>query len=57
MTFFIAFNLGENPLKKLIGVEIINTQDGLDSYEFKKNMLKYKKNEILRNNNEPVITF
>jgi GLPGLI family protein len=41
----------ENPLKNLMGAEIISTQDGLDNNEFKKKMLKYKKNKILRNNN------
>ncbi|MFY1047327.1 GLPGLI family protein [Chryseobacterium sp. GP-SGM7] len=41
----------ENPLKNLLGVEITSTQDGLNNNEFKKKMLQYKKNQILRNNN------
>ncbi|SUX43909.1 GLPGLI family protein [Chryseobacterium indoltheticum] len=41
----------ENPLKNLMNVEVISTQDGLDNNEFKKKMLKYKKDKILRNNN------
>lgn len=40
-----------NPTKKLMGVEISDTQDGISSNEFKKKMMEYHKRKLSSNNN------
>lgn len=41
----------QNPTKKLMGNEILNTQDGISGNEFKRNMMKYYKNQLSKQNN------
>jgi GLPGLI family protein len=41
----------ENPTKNLIGIDISETQDGKTSNDFKKNMQKYYKSKLKKDNN------
>ncbi|WP_449400375.1 GLPGLI family protein [Chryseobacterium wanjuense] len=41
----------ENPNKNFQGIDILETQDGKSSNEFKKNMERYYKNKIKKENN------
>lgn len=41
----------QNPTKKLMGVEISNTQDGINSNDFKRKMAEYYKRQICQENN------
>ncbi|MCY0971136.1 GLPGLI family protein [Chryseobacterium wangxinyae] len=41
----------QNPAKKLMGVEISNTQDGISSDEFKRKMSEYYKRQVSQDNN------
>lgn len=41
----------ENPNKNMLGIDILQTQDGKSSAEFKRNMEKYYKNRLKKDNN------